>query len=104
MRSESDGPTQVTGMALSKAGVEITQANIIVSGGRGVVNYTGTLPPGLKDKDAEKWCAQQGLNLIEELANILGAAVGNSRALVDAGFAPYNTQVGQTGKLVTPIS
>ena len=65
--------------------ISLTDANIIVSGGRGVA------------ADPE-----QGFELVGDLAAALGAAVGASRAAVDAGYIPYKYQVGQTGKTVRP--
>ncbi len=71
-------------LAAEKGGtVDLTEAEIIVSGGRGV-------------KGPEHF------KLIEELAEALGATVGASRAVVDAGWRPHSEQVGQTGKTVSP--
>ena len=64
-------------------GVDLSEANIIVAGGRGV-------------KSAE------GFDPLYELADALGGAVGASRGAADAGYCDYSLQIGQTGKVVTP--
>jgi electron transfer flavoprotein alpha subunit len=95
--------TKVAGYTERSGGVNLNDAAIIVSGGRGVSNNPSLSPPGGMDEmQVEIWRAQEGFKLIGELARVLGAAVGASRAAVDAGYIPYEHQVGQTGKVVSP--
>jgi electron transfer flavoprotein alpha subunit len=101
--AEADIATKVSGYGQTEGGVSLTDASIIVSGGRGVANNPNLSPPaGMDDKQAEIWRAQQGFKLVGDLAAVMGAAVGASRAAVDAGYIPYAHQVGQTGKVVSP--
>jgi electron transfer flavoprotein alpha subunit len=102
--AEDEIKVKVTGYQQSEAGVSLTDASVIVSGGRGTSNNPGLQPPAdiTDDNEIEIWKAQQGFTLIGELASVLGGAVGASRAAVDAGYVPYSFQVGQTGKVVSP--
>jgi electron transfer flavoprotein alpha subunit len=96
--------TKVDGYSAAESGVSLSDAAVIVSGGRGVsINPNLSPPDDISDeKEQEVWRAQEGFKLISELAGTLNAAVGASRAAVDAGYIPYSNQVGQTGKVVSP--
>jgi electron transfer flavoprotein alpha subunit len=75
--------TRVVEYKKSGGKLDVAEADIIVSGGRGMKG-------------------PENFHLIEEMADILGGAVGASRAVVDAGWRPHSEQVGQTGKTVSP--
>lgn len=75
--------TVVTGVSKNEGSLDVAEADMIVSGGRGLKG-------------------PENFHLVEGLAKSLGAAVGASRAVVDAGWRPHREQVGQTGKTVSP--
>ncbi|MGA2624657.1 MAG: electron transfer flavoprotein subunit alpha/FixB family protein [Bacteroidota bacterium] len=81
--TDADFATRGVSVKVSAGRPDVTEASIIVSGGRGM-------------KGPEHF------RLVESLADTMGAAVGASRAVVDAGWRPHDEQVGQTGKTVSP--
>jgi electron transfer flavoprotein alpha subunit len=81
---EDPGRVKVLEVKKGDAGkMDLTEANVIITGGRPIA-------------------AAENYKMLEACAGLLGAAVGASRAAVDAGFAPHSMQVGQTGKTVSP--
>jgi len=95
---------EVLGFEESRGGANLADAAVIVAGGRGVVNNPALdPPPSITDQDAiDAWRAEQGFAELQTLADAIGAALGATRAVVDAGFIPYAHQIGQTGKVVSP--
>lgn len=81
--TELDLSSKVVSYKKSEGKLDVSEADIIVSGGRGMKG-------------------PENFHLLESLAEVLGAAVGASRAVVDAGWRPHREQVGQTGKTVSP--
>ncbi len=81
--AEPNLSVKVVEIKKSEGKIDVAEADIIVSGGRGMK-------------------APEHFAMIEELSQLLGAAVGASRAVVDAGWRPHAEQVGQTGKVVSP--
>jgi electron transfer flavoprotein alpha subunit len=81
--AEAEIATKVEGFETASSAVSLADAKVIVAGGRGVGGPAG-------------------FTVIKDLAEVMGGAVGASRAAVDAGWIPYAHQVGQTGKVVQP--
>ena len=83
LEEHSKAATMIEQAHAESEGPNLEEADVIVAGGRGLGG-------------------PENFTLVEELAKALGGAVGATRAVVDAGWYPYSTQIGQTGKTVAP--
>lgn len=95
---------EILGYERASTGVSLADAAVIVAGGRGVTVNPALEPPGdlASPEEVETWKAKASFEQLQELADALGAALGATRAVVDAGYIEYAHQIGQTGKVVTP--
>ncbi|MCX6148832.1 MAG: electron transfer flavoprotein subunit alpha/FixB family protein [Candidatus Kapabacteria bacterium] len=81
--SDKDLKVKITGLSKNEGKLDVSEADKVVSGGRGLKG-------------------PENFYIVEDLAKSIGGAVGASRAVVDAGWRPHGEQVGQTGKTVSP--
>lgn len=94
---KSEIPTSPDGYALERM-PDLGNAALIVAGGYGVGNNAERIKEGV----SEKIIGRETFYLLYDLADVLGCAVGASRKAVEAGFAVYAIQIGQTGRVVSP--
>jgi electron transfer flavoprotein alpha subunit len=97
-----DQSIQIVATLPFESGIPIEQARVIVAAGRGLLSSPNFQLGSDQDQESNSFRASKGFELLQELAVLLGGSVAASRSLVDSGYAPYEIQVGQTGKVVTP--